>query len=103
MTLLRRLRSWLFGGWTCDRCGAWLYSGHVSTELLACTHICPDDLPRFAPGMRVFAKDDYECLTVVKVLTPEEKRSYGQDVDLVLRDARGYELNLQFDDVMTIA
>ena len=52
--------------------------------------------------MCVFAKDDYECLTVVKVLTPEEKRSYGQDVDLVLRDARGYELNLQFDDV-TIA
>ena len=103
MTLLRRLRSWLFGGWTCDRCGAWLYSGHVSTELLACTHICPIHLPRFAPGMRVFAKDDYECLTVVRVLTPEEKRSYGQDVDLVLRDARGYELNLQFDDVTTIA
>jgi len=29
--------------------------------------------------------------------------NYGQDVDLVLRDARGYELNLQFDDVTTIA
>ena len=51
--------------------------------------------------MRIFAKDDYECMTVVKVLTPEEKRSFGQDVDLVLRDACGYGLWLSFDDVTT--
>jgi len=103
MRLLRRLVVWLFGGWTCDRCGAWLHSGHVSSELLACTHICPVAVPRFAPGMRVLVKDDYECMTIVKVLTPEEKHSFGSDVDLVLRDARGYECWLRFDDVTTIA
>jgi hypothetical protein len=101
VTLLRRLRGWLFGGWTCDRCGAWL-AGRVPAELLRYAHICPVTAPRITAGMRVFAKDDYECLTVVKVLTPEEKRSFGQDVDLVLRDARGYEIWLSFDDV-TIA
>jgi hypothetical protein len=37
------------------------------------------------------------------VLTPEEKRSFGSDVDLVLRDVRGYECWLRFDDVTTIA
>jgi hypothetical protein len=52
--------------------------------------------------MRVLVKDDYECMTIVKVLTPEEKHSFGSDVDLVLRDARGYECWLRFDDV-TIA
>lgn len=82
MRLLRRL--------------VWLLFGSASLP-------SPPQISVFAPGMRVFAKDDYECMTVVKVLTPEEKRSFGQDVDLVLRDASGYECWLQFDDVTTTA
>ena len=103
MTLFSKLRCWLFGGWTCDRCGEWVSTARDSITLPQFTHICANERTRITAGMRVFAKDDYECMTVVKVLTPEEKRSFGQDVDLVLRDARGYELWLSFDDVTTIA